>query len=175
MGRRTTYTEETAAEICGRIKDGETLRAICRDDDMPSWRTVYDWLTSHEDFATRFALARDIGAEAIAQEALDIADTPEEGVIEIDKENVNGPYTEVRRADMIEHRKLRIETRLKLLAKWNPKKYGDRLDIGNADGEPFKIATEVEIADAARLLALLQVLERRANGEVDQFDGSDLV
>jgi hypothetical protein len=76
---------------------------------------------------------------------------------------------------MIEHRKLRIETRLKLLAKWNPKKYGDRLDIGNADGEPFKIATEVEIADASRLLALLQVLERRANGEVDQFDGSDLV
>lgn len=164
MGRKTTYTEEQAAKICERIADGETLRAICRDDDMPSWRTVYDWLTEHEDFATRFARARDVGAEAIAQEALDIADTPHEGVIEIDKESkLGGTYTEVRRADMLDHRKLRIETRLKLLAKWNPKKYGDRIDIGNADGEAFKIESGEHFApsDAARLIALWPILEER--------------
>jgi hypothetical protein len=36
---------------------------------------------------------------------------------------------------MIEHRKLRIETRLKLLAKWNPKKYGDKLAHTGASGD----------------------------------------
>jgi hypothetical protein len=38
------------------------------------------------------------------------------------------------REDMLGHRKLQIETRLKLLAKWSPKRYGDKLGIGGADG-----------------------------------------
>ena len=32
-------------------------------------------------------------------------------------------------AEHIQRSKLRIETRLKLLAKWNPKKYGDKLAL----------------------------------------------
>ena len=31
--------------------------------------------------------------------------------------------------DHIQRAKLRIDTRLKLLAKWNPKKWGDKLDV----------------------------------------------
>ena len=30
---------------------------------------------------------------------------------------------------MIQRAKLRIDTRLKLLSKWDPKRYGDKLDI----------------------------------------------
>lgn len=170
MGRRTTYDEDVAAHICKEIAGGRTLRAICREDGeqgVPHWTTVYAWIDAHEDFALRLARARDVGADAIAQEALDIADTPHEGVIETDKEGKNGPYTEVRRADMLDHRKLRIETRLKLLAVWNPKKYGQRLDIGNAGDEPFKVDVlgHVDPSDAARLLALIPLLEARARGE----------
>ena len=33
--------------------------------------------------------------------------------------------------DMLGHRKLQIETRLKLLAKWDPKRYGKKLDLNN--------------------------------------------
>ncbi|MNT50547.1 hypothetical protein D3C72_1874720 [compost metagenome] len=43
----------------------------------------------------------------------------------------------VKRGDMLGHRKLQIETRLKLLAKWNPKRYGDRMTqehVGANDG-----------------------------------------
>ena len=35
---------------------------------------------------------------------------------------------------MLGHRKLQIETRLKLLAKWDPKRYGDKVDL-NHGGE----------------------------------------
>jgi len=31
----------------------------------------------------------------------------------------------VKKVEMLGHRKLQIETRLKLLAKWDPKRYGD--------------------------------------------------
>ena len=65
------------------------------------------------------------------QECLAIADETQSG--EIVTVKADGTK-EVKTADMIEHRKLRIETRLKLLAKWNPKKYGDKLDL-NVSGE----------------------------------------
>jgi hypothetical protein len=177
MGRQSTYTEEAAAKICEAIAGGETLRAYCRRENTPAWQTVYLWLSTHKDFAERFAIARDVGAEAIAQEALDIADTVQTGTIETDKATKDGrPYTEVRRADMVERAKLRIYTRLQLLAKWNPKKYGDRLDIGNADGEPFKVDSvdHIDAGDAARLVALIAQLRARRDA-TSEDDGADLV
>ncbi|HXD37446.1 MAG TPA: hypothetical protein VN624_12375, partial [Rhodanobacter sp.] len=36
---------------------------------------------------------------------------------------------ERRQEDMLGHRKLRIDTRLKLLAKWDPKRYGDKQQL----------------------------------------------
>ncbi len=99
---------------------------------MPAWRTVYDWRREDEDFATRFAGARELGEEAIAQECLAIADTPLIG--EETEESENGK--KVKRGDMLGHRKLQIETRLKLLAKWNPKKWGEKVAIGGADDLP---------------------------------------
>jgi hypothetical protein len=36
----------------------------------------------------------------------------------------------------VQNRKLRIETRLKLLAKWDPKRYGERVAVGGAEDMP---------------------------------------
>jgi hypothetical protein len=82
--------------------------------------------------AERIACAREAGFEMIAVDALRIADTPVEG--ERRKESEEG--LEIVREDMLGHRKLQVETRLKLLAKWSPKKYGDKLAIGGADDLP---------------------------------------
>ncbi len=123
MGGPSSFTLEIADEICRRIAEGEPLRAICRDDHMPAWQTVYDWKNKHTDFAKSLAIARELGFDAIAEEALIIADTPVEGVR---TETSDNGMKEVRE-DMLGHRKLQIETRLKLLAKWSPKKYGDKI------------------------------------------------
>ena len=112
-------------EICNRLSEGEPLRAICRDEHMPAWRTVYDWIMEDELFATRIARARELGFDAIAEEALAIANAPMIG----EETEDDGDRVKVKRADMLGHRKLQIETRLKLLAKWSPKKYGDRVEL----------------------------------------------
>jgi hypothetical protein len=117
-GKRTKALKD---EICERLSIGEPLRQICRDEHMPSWVNVYRWIKQDEALALRIAQARELGFDAIAEEAMSIADTPVEG--ETTKTTETG--TEVTRADMLGHRKLQIETRLKLLAKWSPKKYGD--------------------------------------------------
>lgn len=112
-------------ETLARIADGEPLRQICREEMKPSWRTFYDWIDADPVLASRFARARELGEEAIAQECLDIANTPLEGIET--EESENGIKT--KRGDMLGHRKLQIETRLKLLAKWNPKKWGERQTV----------------------------------------------
>lgn len=144
MGRKTTYTEKAAAEICNRISEGEPLRQICRDDKMPAWRTVYEWMVEVPDFAARIAHARDIGFDAIAEEALRIADTPHIG--EIVETSDSGK--KVTRSDMTQHRKLQVETRLKLLAKWAPKKYGEsiRQELTGAGGGPVQMSFSSEDA-----------------------------
>ena len=122
-------------EIHAWIEDGKTLRSYCRQDGKTSYSLVYDWLeedakTEEKAKSTRLARARDIGEEVILQECLEIADNTQVGDIVTRKPD----GIETKSMDMIEHRKLRIETRLKLLKIWNPKKYGDKIDL-NHSGE----------------------------------------
>lgn len=99
------------------------MREICRDPMMPAWQTVYDWERVDPEFARAIARARELGAHVIAQDAMDIADA-EPGRTAFG--NVD--------PGSVQHAKLRVETRLKLLAKWSPRLYGDKLGIGQADG-----------------------------------------
>jgi hypothetical protein len=81
----------------------------------------------NEQLSTAIARARDIGYDKMAEECLYIADNLHMGKKKVftsgaddDEDSVT-----VTEEDMLGHRKLQIETRLKLLAKFNPKRYGD--------------------------------------------------
>lgn len=135
-GRPSLKSKEVEDQIIERLASGEPLAQICRDEGMPRLTTVYDWCSRDPSFSERFARARDDGFEAIAVECLTIADNTLIG--EEVEESENG--MKIKRGDMLGHRKLQIETRLKLLAKWNPKKYGDRVDMnhGTQEGDPIR-------------------------------------
>ena len=124
IGRPTKRTPEVEAEIIRRISEGEPLAQICREDGMPGLSTVYDWEGKDEALSGAIARARIAGFDMIAQEALAIADDAD-------------PDVDVQRS------KLRIETRLKLLAKWDPKRYGEMVKTehsGPNGGEiPFAV------------------------------------
>lgn len=135
MGRPSTYTEQAGAEIIDRVSQGEPLAQVCRDPHMPALRTVYDWMAKDADLSARFARAREAGFDMIAQDALRIADTPVSG--ERRKETEDG--LEVVTEDMLGHRRLQVETRLKLLAKWDPKRYGDKLELAGDAKAPLTI------------------------------------
>ena len=115
-------------EICERLAKGETLRAICRDDGMPHFTTVYDWIDGDPETALRFERARARGADAIAEEALAIMDQPP-------------PMTDTGATDSghVAWAKARVETRLKLLAKWHPKRYGDKLELAGDKDRPLTV------------------------------------
>ena len=138
-GSGSKYTIAISERICDEVSSGKPLRHVCREMGLP-WRTIYDWVDAHPDFATRLARARILGEDAIAEECIEIANTPLEG-IETTEESTTaktdsdgddvmlpGTITKTKRSDMLGHRKLQIETRLKLLAIWNPKKFGPKVE-----------------------------------------------
>lgn len=116
---------EIRERIIAGISEGIPLAVICREDGMPSVTTVWNWEQEDAQLSESIARARLIGFDAIAAEALRIADTPVIGEEITDSEDGRT----IKRADMLGHRKLQVETRLKLLAKWDPKRYGDRPEI----------------------------------------------
>jgi hypothetical protein len=135
-----TFTQAAFDEVIARLSMGEPLAAICRDEHMPAVRTFHDWKERTPELAARFARARDDGFDQIALQALEIADTPVETIIE--RSTAQG--VETTRQDALGHRKLQIETRLKLLAKWDPRRYGDKLAIGGAEDLP-PVQTEANV------------------------------
>lgn len=134
------------------ISLGKPLRAFCRLAGMPAWRTVYDWMAADKDLAARVARARDMGFEALAQEALEIADTPSPGITVTEDEKGRKTVTE----DRLGHRKLQIETRLKLLACWDPRRYGNKVEH-NINETPDMVAAKIR--EALRVVADLDVAE----------------
>lgn len=126
-GRPCVYDPDIAAAICARLACGESLRAICRDDAFPPESTVRGWAVDDVDgFAARYARARDIGLDTMADELLEIADTPREGVRTESSDDGIKTVTE----DMLGHRRLQIDARKWYLAKLAPKRYGDKLELG---------------------------------------------
>lgn len=126
MGRPSLKSPELLASICDRLSKGEPLAAICRGEGMPCDDTVRNWMDADAEVSRAIARAREAGEEWLAAECLQIADTPEVGAETTTKADGT---VETREGDMLGHRKLRIDTRLKLLAKWNPRKWGDRQTI----------------------------------------------
>jgi len=156
-GRPSLYTVAIGQKICDRLSKGEPLAQICRDEGMPAVRTVSLWKESHKEFAADFACAREEGYDALAAECLAIANTPLEGVESTTKDDGR---VEEKRGDMLGHRKLQIETRLKLLAKWDPKRYGEKLALGGADDlPPIKTMTDDQ------LLERINALHGKLNGK----------
>ncbi len=134
-GRPSKFTDALAEEICERLGKGEPLAAICRGEGMPKVQTVSDWRTRYPEFSVSIACAREEGFDALATECLKIADTPLEGT----RTRIGKDGIESIREDMLGHRRLQIETRLKLLSKWDPKRYGDKIDVNATHSGEIRI------------------------------------
>ena len=142
MPATINWTAELEQSIVDWIASGRTLREFCRQDGKPSHDAVYDRQKLCEDFKQRIARAREIGEDVIAEECLAIADDGSNDYMERDLGD--GVVVQQLNSEHIQRSRLRVDTRLKLLAKWNPKKYGDtaKLALTDPDGGPLRFVLE---------------------------------
>jgi hypothetical protein len=120
------FTKELFDRICERMAEGESLRAICKGKDMPNKRTVLRWIDKDEALAAQYSEAQNMRAEHYFDEIIDIADS---------------------KADPQKTR-VQIDARKWVLARMNPKKYGDKFTqelTGKVDFDPIHVLlTQVE-------------------------------
>lgn len=114
-------------DLCEWLSNGKTLREFCRQPGRPNFQRIYDAIDLDPVAAGRVARARDIGHDVIADECGAIADDASNDWMD----TRNGPQIN---AEHVQRSKLRIETRLKLLACWNPKKYGNKTEVEHKGG-----------------------------------------
>ncbi len=125
IGRPSTFDSDIAETIIGRISEGETLKSICREDGFPPHSTVRTWIDQNiAGLSDRYARARALGHDAIAEEAIRIADDQS-----IDPNS----------------RRVMVDTRKWFLSKLNPGKYGDKLELSGS------VDLKVSIAEALRM------------------------
>lgn len=111
MARPSIYTQELATRICRRIADGESVRSIVKEEEMPSSATIFNWLLDEDkkEFLEQYETARNIQAETMFEELLEIADNSKQENVMRDR--------------------LRVDTRKWYLSKVLPKKFGEKLDL----------------------------------------------
>lgn len=133
MARPSKYSQQLVDAICDLLVDGKSLRTICSTAKMPSRSTVIRWLAENEAFRDQYARARELQADTLAEEILDIADKAVLG--ERLKKDGKGKVLERQTGDMVERSRLRVDVRKWYAGKLQPKKYGERvaLDHGVQD------------------------------------------
>lgn len=135
IGRPSKYTPELADEICQRLSNGEPLRQICREEYMPAWQKIYEWMAKDEKLSGAIARAREVGQDAIAEDIFGEMMQEPERILSEGGGRIDAGYVQLIKA--------RADIKLKLLAKWNPKRYGDRVQLAGSKDEPMEHKVEV--------------------------------
>lgn len=137
VGRPTLYTPGLGDEICRRIADGESLRAVCRDENMPAESAVRAWSIDPEHpISAQYEKARESQYARWAEELLEIADDGTNDYVE--RQRQDGSSVEAVDAEHIQRSRLRVDTRKWLLSKLLPKRFGDKVEIGGPGGGPIE-------------------------------------
>jgi hypothetical protein len=125
MARPLVYDPQTTKQlICAKMANGKSLRAICREDEMPSKQVVLKWLSEDEEFATLYARSREAMTDEWFEEIRDVAFN--------DAEDANS-------------RRVKMDALKWAVSKLAPRKYGDKVEQTHVgpDGGPILIATGV--------------------------------
>ena len=119
-GRPAIHNAQLEAEVLDRLSRMSMVK-VCDMTDMPNRSTIYLWMDNVPGFSDKYARACSERADHRAEMIDDIAERCLSG--EVDPQAA----------------RVAIDAHKWTASKLKPKKYGERLDLGNADGKPFSI------------------------------------
>jgi hypothetical protein len=116
------FSQELFDRICERMAQGETLRKICLEKDMPNITTVWKWKEAGDERGKQYAHAREAQADAQFERIGDVVDKVEDGTLE--------PQQARAMVDALKW----------TAGKLRPKVYGDKVDVSGNVGFTVTIA-----------------------------------
>ena len=133
------FSPELFDRICERIAEGESLRSICQDEDMPSTTAVKKWLIKDDGGAlvAQYTRAREMQADTLFEDILDISDDARNDWMQREGEGASGYALN---GEHIQRSRLRVGTRKWMAGKLRPKVYGDKVDLTGNVGFTVTIA-----------------------------------
>jgi len=124
MARKTIKSAALCERILDAIAEGKSLRESCDKENLAPGNWI-NWINSDKQLLEQYTHAREVRAELLFDEMLDIADETSSDTIIDDNGN------EKANSEWIARSRLRVDTRKWALSKMLPKKYGDKLEVDN--------------------------------------------
>ena len=133
-GRPTKFNQDLADKICEMIAHSDKgLVSICNELGLNA-STVYRWINEDKEFCNNYTRAREIQADFLADQIIEIADETSNDTIVTE----NG--IETANHEHISRSRLRVDARKWKASKLFPKKYADRVNTDlTSDGEKIHI------------------------------------
>lgn len=157
MASKLYDRDAVMGQILPRLSEGEPLAVICRDFGMPHVSMIYDWRDADPALSRSIARAREAGADKLAHECLELARMPAQTMVEVMQ------------------RRLQIETILKLLAKWFPKTYGDKLELsGDVNVTVSPLAQLRELEQARGRVVETPAIQRAIAGAIQHIQAAQV-
>lgn len=131
--------------ICDAARGNRrSLRSICQDLGLDA-RTVHEWMQADQVFRDKYELARRFRFDDMAEECLEIADDKTQDDL-IDDKGYRRPNKE-----WIARSRVRIQIRLDLLARFDPQRFGAKLELsGELTNKNLNINVSADPVEAAR-------------------------
>jgi hypothetical protein len=144
-GQRQYDRDALIPLICEQIADGKGLRTVLREmEGGPTVGAFLLWVSEDPAAADRYARARSMCLDAMAEDILDIADTARIGQKSVSK----ATGLEITEGDMVERSRLQVEARKWLMAKLAPQKYGERRHVEHSGSIGLESLVAGDDADA---------------------------
>lgn len=126
------YTEEERKALAESIildiaERHKSARAACKKHDVKT-SSFLRWVRESEEIANKYMRAMELRQDALFDEIIEIADSQENDV------SIDADGNKIINHNIVQRNKLQIDARKWSLAKMNPRKYGDKVDV-TTDGE----------------------------------------
>lgn len=100
---------------------------------MPAKSTVFAWLIKHPEFVIMYNVAREMQAEALVDEIIEISDDGQRDYAKDEDGRDRVDYDHISRA------RLRVDSRKWFASKMRPKKYGEKLELSGDKNAPVAL------------------------------------
>jgi hypothetical protein len=131
LGAPTIKTQKLLDDICAGIALGKSARAMCIEVGI-SQRVLWNWLATDIELLQQYTRAKDLCADTLAEEIIEIADDSRFDT------RIKDDGTEVTDNEVVQRSRLRVDARKWYASKLAPKKYGDRITNEHEGGDPDK-------------------------------------